>query len=157
MTRREILANSNLLTFAGSESSANSTASLLFRIAADEILRAKLLQELRANFAKEDEISCGKAMALPYLTAVIEEGLRLHPVTPNALWRITPKQGNKILGDWLPGGVCSLPNLNKNRTDRLSTDGAQHPSSGGLSQRAQFQKSSRIHPRALDAAFRKIC
>ncbi|KXT12038.1 hypothetical protein AC579_4681 [Pseudocercospora musae] len=105
MTQEEILANANLLTFAGSESSANSTASLLYRISADEALKTRLLSELHANFRSEDEITSVKAMALPFLRAVIEEGLRLHPVTPNALWRITPKQGNKIFEDWLPGNT----------------------------------------------------
>jgi cytochrome P450 len=106
MTRDEIFANSNLLTFAGSESSANTTASLLYRVAADAKLRGRILHELHTNFASDDAISSTKAMALPYLRAVIEESMRLHPVTPNALWRETPKQGNWILGEWIPGGVC---------------------------------------------------
>ncbi|EME79757.1 uncharacterized protein MYCFIDRAFT_190535 [Pseudocercospora fijiensis CIRAD86] len=105
MTQEEILANSNLLTFAGSESSANSTVSLLYRISSDATLKARLLRELRANFKSEDEMTSTKAMTLPFLRAVIEEGLRLHPVTPNALWRITPKQGNKIFDDWIPGNT----------------------------------------------------
>ncbi|KAH9832147.1 Cytochrome-P450 monooxygenase, partial [Teratosphaeria destructans] len=105
MTRMEILSNATLLTFAGSESSANTTASLLFRIAEDATIREKLLRELRTNFNNEDEISSVRAMTLPYLTAVIKEGMRLHPVTPNALWRETPKGGNTVLGDWVPGGT----------------------------------------------------
>ncbi|CZT22761.1 related to cytochrome P450 CYP3/CYP5/CYP6/CYP9 subfamilies [Ramularia collo-cygni] len=105
MTRKEILANTNLLTFAGSESSANATASLVYRIANNATLRERILQELHDNFQNEDEISSGKAMSLPFLNAVIQEGLRLHPVTPNALWRITPSGGNKVFGDWIPGNT----------------------------------------------------
>lgn len=108
MTGGEILANTNLLTFAGSESSANATASLVYRIAQDAKLKDRLLKELRDNFKTEDDITSTKASSLPFLRAVIEEGLRLQPVTPNALWRQAPKEGTKVFGEWVPGNVRSV-------------------------------------------------
>lgn len=155
MTPEEITSNANLLTFAGSESSANTTATLLFRVAEDTTVRSTILKELQAKFTSEDEISSEKAMSLPYLNAVIQEGMRLHPVTPNASWRETPKQGNEILGDWLPGNVSILPpsvELQILRLISLVTDGSQSSSSRHLPKRTQLQARTRFHPGALDAA-----
>jgi hypothetical protein len=163
MTRNEIFANSNLLTFAGSESSANTTASLLFRIAADETLRTNILKELHSSFNSEDDITSTRAMALPYMRAVIEESLRLHPVTPNALWRETPKEGNQVLGDWIPGNVsaefgshCATINLTKNRQFSAFTIGYFTGASTSSSGHWNLFQSDGCQTRELTTSLRTI-
>jgi len=42
---------------------------------------------------------------LPYLSAVIEEGLRMAPPVPSGLPRVVPADGGMVCGEWLPGGV----------------------------------------------------
>lgn len=70
-------------------------------------VKAKLTKEVLATFTCEDDIDMRSATNLPYLMAVIEESMRYHPPGPNALWRMTPPGGNRILGDQIPGKVSS--------------------------------------------------
>ena len=68
-------------------------------------VKARVTKEVLAAFSSEDEIDMRSAAKLPYLMAVIEESMRFHPPGPNAMWRMTPPEGNWILGDWIPGNV----------------------------------------------------
>ena len=74
-------------------------------LATNPHVTAKVLEELHATFNSEEEIDMRSASKLIYLNAVIEETLRYYPPGPNAMWRMTPPEGNNILGDWIPGNV----------------------------------------------------
>lgn len=47
-------------------------------------------------------------MKLPYLTAVIDEGLRIFPSAPIGFVRTVPEDGDTVDGEFIPGGVCIL-------------------------------------------------
>lgn len=47
---------------------------------------------------------------LPYLTACINEGIRMHPITGIGLARTVPEDGVTIDGHFLPAGVSCGPN-----------------------------------------------
>ena len=105
MTKEEIYANANFLTLAGAETTSNSLAVISYMVSVYPQVKAKIMEELLATFTREDQINMRSAGNLQYLNAVIMETLRYHPPGPNAMWRQTPPEGNKILGDQVPGNV----------------------------------------------------
>ena len=71
----------------------------------------RLSQELQAAFASEDDIDMLSVDKLPYLCAVTEESLRMFPPATNAQPRITPPEGNIVLGERIPGNVSSVSRM----------------------------------------------
>jgi cytochrome P450 len=66
---------------------------------------AELQKEIRSTFTNQEEIEISLLQMLPYLTAVIEEGLRIFPPTAFGLPRLSP--GAMVDGNFVPNGVCS--------------------------------------------------
>ena len=89
---------------AGHETSSTSLTWALYHIHRDESIRSRLVEEL-AHAATPQEIS-----ALPYLGAVIQETLRMHPTVPIVLRRLTgpltvagvPRSAGDVVGIALP-------------------------------------------------------
>ncbi len=54
-------------------------------------------------------LSFQEAQKLPYLQAVIKEGLRLHPATGLPMVRVVPKGGATLAGRFFPEKVRSTP------------------------------------------------
>lgn len=92
---------------AGSETTATALTGAMYHIAKHREILIRLYNEITHNIASEDEINFISTAKLPYLGAIIHESLRFYPPGPNAQPRITPKQGNYVLGDHLPGYVCT--------------------------------------------------
>ncbi|KAG4292439.1 hypothetical protein FPRO06_13692 [Fusarium proliferatum] len=68
----------------------------------------KLRQELgdaRASGHISNPITFREAQGLPYLQAVIKEGLRLHPAVGFTMPRVVPKGGKKLAGRVFPEGT----------------------------------------------------
>jgi cytochrome P450 len=66
----------------------------------------KLKHEIRSTFTSEDEITLARCMdELPYLTACIEENLRIFPPAPIGFLRTIQEGGDIIDGHNVPGGV----------------------------------------------------
>lgn len=150
MSQEEIYSNSITLTLAGAETTASALSAIIFMLASYPEVKAKLVKELRETFESEAEIDMRSTLQLRYLAAVIDETLRFHPPGPNALWRKTPPEGNRILGDFVPGNVSLKRRTRYKRgyTDGL-VDHCRHPTSRHVSQRGAFQTRRRIHPRAM--------
>ncbi|KAL9072505.1 MAG: hypothetical protein Q9161_003517 [Pseudevernia consocians] len=104
-SRARLVRNAAFLTLAGSETTSTVMAVVVYMIGTHPDVKAKLSKEVLATFTSEDEINMRSAATLSYLMAVIEESMRCHPPGPNSLWRITPPEGNRILGDWIPGNT----------------------------------------------------
>ncbi len=64
----------------------------------------RLQQELRSGYKKYEDIDAISAMQMPYLQAVIQEGLRIYPPASQGFPRISP--GAYVDGIWVPAGVC---------------------------------------------------
>ena len=80
---------------------------------------ARLRNEIRSTFAYGDDIKTGSDLAsCQYLTACIDETLRMRPAGPGALWREVIEEGVAIDGEYIPPGVdigtCTYT-LQKNR------------------------------------------
>jgi cytochrome P450 len=94
---------------AGSETTASSLASLSNNLLRHPEVYAKLKHEIRSTFKSEKEIRLEKCMnELPYLTACIEENLRIFPPAPIGFLRSVNKGGDIIDGHAIPGGVSEI-------------------------------------------------
>jgi cytochrome P450 len=92
------------LVMAGSETTATSFCGLTYYLCRTPEVYQKLKDEVRGRFKTMDEITIQTA-TFPYLTAVINEVLRIYPPVPIALPRVTPKGGAMVAGVFVPEGV----------------------------------------------------
>ncbi len=112
MPIQELYANSTLIVLAGSESTASGLAGITFHLLKHPESLKKAIAEIRSAFTTEDDIEPDTVKRLPYLAAMVSEGLRMYPPFPEGLPRLTPRQGAVICGEWVPGGVSHIiPNL----------------------------------------------
>lgn len=65
----------------------------------------QLSEEIRSCFPGDNDITMQSAAKLPYLSAVIEESLRLYPPVAAGLRRIVPKGGAIIDDHFVPENV----------------------------------------------------
>ena len=105
MPIQELYANSTLIVLAGSESTASGLAGTTFQLLKHPESLKKAVGEIRNAFTAEDQIEPETVKRLPYLAAIVSEGLRMYPPFPEGLPRTTPRQGALIAGQWVPGGV----------------------------------------------------
>ena len=105
----EMIQNSTALIIAGSESVTTALFGVLNCLLARPESMQKLVHEVRSNFKSESEISATSTKSLTYLTAVLNEGMRMCPV-PDGLRRAIPSGGAIIAGHPLPQGISvSVP------------------------------------------------
>lgn len=105
MSLGEIQATFMVLTTAGSETTATVLSGTINNLIAKPNMLLQLTQEVRSNFAKEGDMTLDALADLPYLNAVINEGLRCCPPIPVMLPRVVPEGGDTVCGMWMPGGV----------------------------------------------------
>ncbi|KAI0396320.1 cytochrome P450 [Xylariaceae sp. FL0594] len=105
MTIDEINTTFMVLTTAGSETTATVLGGTLNYLARNPDKMAILVGEVRGKFHSFEEIMLDALHKLPYLNAVISEGLRLCPPIPWILPRQVPSPGDTVCGVWLPAGT----------------------------------------------------
>lgn len=94
-----------MITLAGSETTATVLTGATYMLAKNPRVMTKLVTEVENAFADENSIDFVGSASLPYLSAVVDETIRLFPPGPNTQPRITPSGGNMVLGDHIPGNV----------------------------------------------------
>ena len=105
MSRSEIEMNSLSFIIAGSESVTTVLTGVTNHLLRNPLILQKLTAEIRSNFKDETEMSNRALSKLPYLDAVIREGLRTCPTIPDGIRRITPQGGAFVAGYYLPEGI----------------------------------------------------
>jgi cytochrome P450 len=70
----------------------------------------RLTQEFRGTFKNEKDNTVATTSNLPYLNAVIDEGMRLCPSVPVAIPRVVPKSGDTVCGQRVPEGKYAAVN-----------------------------------------------
>ena len=93
---------------AGSDTTAITLSSILYNLLKSpntlQRLRAELEDYERKGQCGNPNVSFKEAQSMPYLQAVIKEGLRVHPATGLPLWRVVPSEGAEICGYHFKGG-----------------------------------------------------
>ena len=105
----EVIVNGALFIIAGTETTAGFLTGLFNHLTRPENkhILEKLTAEIRAAFKSEGDISFEELVKLPYMTAVIEEGLRIFPSAPIGFVRTVPKGGDTVCGEFIPEGVSN--------------------------------------------------
>lgn len=96
------------LIMAGSETTATAFCGLTYYLCRTPEVYQKLKDEVRGRFKTADEIT-GHSATFLYLTAVINETMRIYPPVPIAMPRVTPKGGAIVAGVFVPEDVGFLP------------------------------------------------
>ncbi|KKK24830.1 hypothetical protein P175DRAFT_0524665 [Aspergillus ochraceoroseus IBT 24754] len=101
ISRAETLIQCKAAMFAGADSTAVILATILFHLVRSPDVRKQLQEEIAKSPAGSDP------QGLPYLRAVIREGLRLGMANPARLTRIVPRdsKGLTVSGFYLPPGT----------------------------------------------------
>ncbi|KAF7933325.1 hypothetical protein BELL_0129g00150 [Botrytis elliptica] len=107
ITRHDLVTTCQSNVAAGSDTTAITLSSVLYHLLKYPHTYQTLRDEIETA-AKEgrisDPITFKEAQRLPYLQAVIKEGLRVHPAVGLGLQRIVPAEGTTIANQFIPGG-----------------------------------------------------
>ncbi|KAI4642950.1 hypothetical protein J4E93_007019 [Alternaria ventricosa] len=120
-----LIADANLLTVAGSDTTSATVTALFFFITRNPKVYTKLVHEIRTNFNDVEEIgSAPDLMAkCEYLRAAVYESLRLSPAGPSELERTVLPGGIMIAGEHLSGGIIiGVPKWSLGRNEALWGD-----------------------------------
>lgn len=117
--QEEIEANMTLLIFAGSETTSSAMSAILTEMLRSPEALRKATEEVRSAFATEEAITVASTAKLEYLTAIIQEGIRMGPPAAVGVPRVVQKGGATIVGQYVPAGV-SLPTSLYSATNTLT-------------------------------------
>ncbi|KAG8159072.1 hypothetical protein KVR01_010733 [Diaporthe batatas] len=103
----DIRLNSPTIITAGSETTATTLAGFTFHLGlkANRPVYDLLAGEIRAAFQSESQIDIKSTARLPYLTATIEETLRMYPPAAQTPPRVSP--GAELNGEHIPKGTVT--------------------------------------------------
>lgn len=100
------MAASNIM--AGSDTTAISLRSIIYHLLKNPEYQERLLHEIdthRSQGRLSEIVTLEQANTMPYVQAVIQEGLRCHPAVGMTLPRVTPSGGFEIDGRFIPAGT----------------------------------------------------
>ncbi|TGJ87668.1 hypothetical protein E0Z10_g1098 [Xylaria hypoxylon] len=99
---------------AGSETTASAIRITLFYLIATPVVYQRFKTEIKTaieNGKVSSPITAAEAKELPYLQAVLYEGMRIRPVATATFSKEVPPGGDVIQGHFVPGGTTVGPNL----------------------------------------------
>jgi cytochrome P450 len=108
MSLPEIESTMSLLLIAGSETTGTTLCGIMNCLVQNPDELRKLEQEVRGGCKREEDITLRTLQNLPFLNAVISEGLRLCNPVAGGILRIVPKGGATVCGYFLPEGVSEI-------------------------------------------------
>ena len=108
LSREQLDSTTTLLVLAGSETSATTlTTATYFALKNPPVMR-RLVQEVRQAFKSQGDITIAAVSDLPYLHAVFQEALRMHPTGPISVPRQVDRPDVEVCGMAVPQGVGSF-------------------------------------------------
>lgn len=109
LTQAQVSAESLGQIVAGSDTSASTIRAVMLHVLSNPPVYQKLRVEIDAAVPKmgldRRMIKDAEARELPYLQAVIREGLRIMPPASAAMFKEVPPEGDTIDGKFIPGGT----------------------------------------------------
>ena len=124
-----------MIMLAGADTSFSVLINICFRLAANKQYQRQLREEVKDVFNVKDKTSANWSTlsSAPFLSALINEVLRLHPPVPSGMARITPAEGLIIEADkdskgdresvTIAGGVnVSVPTYTLHRSPKYWVD-----------------------------------
>ncbi|KAJ5938236.1 hypothetical protein N7454_004578 [Penicillium verhagenii] len=149
MSQEEMEVNSMMIVAAGSESITTVLTGVINHLLRSPEKLNTLVGVLRATFPSSEQDITGSALkSVPYLDAVLNEGMRLCPTIPDGMRRQVPSDGATIAGRFVPGGmVVSVPPFAAYRASRNFSHAAEFAPERWLgegSSSSRFQDDSKI-------------
>jgi cytochrome P450 len=106
-TLDELYAECELLTIAGSDTTAIVISAMFFYLSRFPELQAKLAREIQSTFSSLDDIKGDlKLHSCKYLTAFIQEASRMTPPVSAEPSREVLAGGTRVDGHYIPAGLC---------------------------------------------------
>lgn len=102
---RDLLSNLPLLVVAGSETTASALSGATYYLLMNPPVYARLVREVRSQFAAHEDVTLPRIGELKYLPAVIDETLRMYPPANSSHPRLLPARGGTICGRFVPGNT----------------------------------------------------
>ncbi|KAI0381627.1 cytochrome P450 [Hypomontagnella monticulosa] len=113
LTKEEMIVAAVTLVGTGSETISTLLTGLVYFLGRNPHAMKKLVDEIRTSFASPDEIDFVSVHKLKYMTACLEETMRLYPPVITMLWRTPPKGGGSVSGLFIPEGRWKLTDYNR--------------------------------------------
>ncbi|KAL4769283.1 Versicolorin B desaturase [Aspergillus nidulans var. acristatus] len=101
MSYGEMINNAAVMVVAGSETTSSALCGCMYLLCKFGKMD-KAVAEVRSAFAAADQIDLVSVSRLPYLTAVIDETLRMYPSVPGQPPRVVPEGGAIVCGRFVP-------------------------------------------------------
>lgn len=101
----ELEATSEVIIIAGSETTATLLSGCFYYLLTNPLTYQRLVDEIRGAFTSEEEIGYESVKSCKYMTAVLDETLRIYPPVPTSMQRMVPEGGGYVEGKWVPGGT----------------------------------------------------
>lgn len=117
----QLAAHASDFVLGGSETTATTLSCIVYYLLKNPDIMVKLQNEIRTRYRLYAEINSSSAQNLPYLKAVILEGLRIFPPVPFSLPRVVPQGGAEVDGCFLPAGVSTLLSPRRRRRSWANT------------------------------------
>lgn len=92
-------------SIAGGETTSTFLAATTYYLLQTPTAYTKLQAEIRKAFESYESITAAAVQGLPYIQAVISEGLRMYPPGSQGFPRLSPRAGTDVAGHWVPQGV----------------------------------------------------
>ncbi|KAI9150750.1 Trichothecene C-15 hydroxylase [Paramyrothecium foliicola] len=105
MTPHVMSKNINVLTTAGSETTATTLTGATYLLGTHPEVLAKLNAEVRSAFKSDAEIDVNSVQNLSYMLAVLKESMRVYPAVAISLPRRAPPGGAQVAGEHIPAGT----------------------------------------------------
>ncbi|RYP08988.1 hypothetical protein DL765_008605 [Monosporascus sp. GIB2] len=103
IAEEEMVAHASTLVMAGGETTSTSMAAITFNLLKTPATMQRLKEEIRSRYKSLEEIDILSTGQIPYLQAVLKEGMRLYTAGPQGLPRKSP--GMTVDGHYVPEGV----------------------------------------------------